>query len=240
VATLLIESDGDECVLTAHGRLSWATVGDLSLTLHKHLHDCVDVLVDLGPLHVEEPATVHAFPAALAEAGGWPAARLVLFGADAPTTELLRAERVPLAVPMAHDLASARPLLVQRPERIARRHELPCDLSATAHARALVQSACTDWRVVGRFPDATLVATELVTNAVVHARTASVLSVSLDRHGLHVAVRDMSPHGAGAIRIGRDHPDDGRGLHLVSELTRAWGVTPHVDGKTVWAVLGAR
>lgn len=240
MATLQIDTHTAECVLTPRGQLSRAAACDLRSTLHKHLVECVDVLVDIGSLTIAAPEALHAFPAALADAGGWPFARLVLFGASAQAAGVLRAEGVASTVPVARDLAAARLLLNTRPDRITRRVELPEDPSAAAHARSTVGAACTDWGVTGRFPDARLVATELVTNAVTHARAASVLIIGLDRYGLHVAVRDGSTAGVRAIRAGGGRPGRGRGLHLVAELTRAWGVAAHPDGKTVWAVLPPR
>jgi len=151
-----------------------------------------------------------------------------------PTGDTLRVERVPATA----DLDAARPLPGTRPDRITRHCELPCDVAAAGQARAFVDSVCADWAVTGRILDATLITSELVTNAVTHARTASMLVLGLDQHGLHVAVRDECTQGANAIRTGRARQGDGRGLHLVAELSRAWGVAPHPDGKTVWAVLG--
>ncbi|MGQ0573905.1 MAG: ATP-binding protein [Pseudonocardia sp.] len=224
-------------VLVPRGELSTTTAADLRAAVRARLLDRTDVLVDLGGLRVCTPEAVHAFSEALADAGGWPRARLVLFNADAVTTALLHAQRVPLLVPVAADLAAAGPRLAHRPDRVARRTVLPAGLPAPAHARTFVASACADWAVAGRFPDAPLVATELVSNAVVHGRRPFVLVVALDRHGLHVAVRDGSSTGVAAIRA---DPAGGRGLHLVSELTLAWGVTAHPDGKTVWSVLRSR
>jgi serine phosphatase RsbU (regulator of sigma subunit) len=96
--------------------------------------------------------------------------------------------------------------------------------------------------------DATLVVSELVTNAVVHAGTdvellcrlespadglpgALVLEVS-DHHPAR-AIRDDSaerPYGT---------PEYGRGLRLVSALSEAWGITFRPGVKTVWARLPA-
>ena len=83
-----------------------------------------------------------------------------------------------------------------------------------------------------------MVITELVANAVDHARSQCTVSLSLAHEGLWVAVRDARP---GAVP--RPAPIDpnaarGRGLQMVDALTTAWGVTLHIDGKTVWAVLG--
>jgi anti-sigma regulatory factor (Ser/Thr protein kinase) len=82
-----------------------------------------------------------------------------------------------------------------------------------------------------------LVANELVTNAVVHARTEVRLRVELRGDRLHIAVRDGSPR---LLRVvGSDlEADGGRGLLLVEGVGRAWGVRrPPDGGKVVWCVL---
>jgi anti-sigma regulatory factor (Ser/Thr protein kinase) len=116
---------------------------------------------------------------------------------------------------------------------------LPADPSAPRRARALLHEAAEEWEVGDElFQDAAMVVTELVANAVDHAGTPSTLTVGMDERGLRVAVRDT--------RLGpppRPGPIDpaaarGRGLQMVEALATRWGVTPHPDGKTVWAVLG--
>lgn len=115
---------------------------------------------------------------------------------------------------------------------------LPADPTAPRRARALLQDAAAEWGIDDDLhQDAAMVATELVANAVDHARTTSTFTVGLDGTGLHVAVRDGR-----ADRTPRPRPVDptaprGRGLQMVDALTESWGVTVHADGKTVWAVL---
>lgn len=87
-----------------------------------------------------------------------------------------------------------------------------------------------------------VVVSELLTNAVVHARRESVrvtaTRVSADR--IRIAVVDLSkelpmPRAAG------DDDEGGRGLKLVAAMSRGqWGVDPLARGKRVWAELGAR
>ena len=75
-----------------------------------------------------------------------------------------------------------------------------------------------------------IVASELVENAVVHARTGCRLAIRLDDRGLTIAVRDRGPFTV-------LHPRPGHGLFMVAEVSRAWDVSPTEEGKSVWALL---
>src|SRR6059058_4402846 len=66
----------------------------------------------------------------------------------------------------------------------------PPDPFAARRARALVIDACAQWRLARATDDAVLVASELVTNAVVHARTWYELHLWQEGSLLHVAVHD--------------------------------------------------
>jgi hypothetical protein len=71
---------------------------------------------------IANPGSLLAvFPTALAMAGGWPSARLVLCGTDAALQTMLVSSRITDTVLLAVDLASARALLDQRPP-VVRRH----------------------------------------------------------------------------------------------------------------------
>ena len=82
--------------------------------------------------------------------------------------------------------------------------------------------------------DALLVVNELLANAVEHARTPLILTVSCTGTALRVEVRDES------VAEPRLQPVDlqaarGRGLQFVDALTRRWSWTADASGKTVWA-----
>jgi anti-sigma regulatory factor (Ser/Thr protein kinase) len=97
------------------------------------------------------------------------------------------------------------------------------------------QLALPDNTLVDR---AVLLAAELVTNAVVHARTELQLRVELRGELLHLAVRDGSPRLLRLVTIPDPEAEGGRGLWLVEQLARAWGVNRHPDGgKVVWCTL---
>jgi anti-sigma regulatory factor (Ser/Thr protein kinase) len=87
---------------------------------------------------------------------------------------------------------------------------------------------------------ATLLTSELVTNAILHARTPVQLGILLDEGRALVCVSDRLPEDVALTP--RDHSPDrpgGRGLALVSDLAETWGTTTYTGGKTVWFVLAA-
>ena len=112
----------------------------------------------------------------------------------------------------------------------------PTARSARA-ARDLVTRTCLGWGCSRQLPAATLVTSELVTNAIVHAGTDVELSVSRCENTIRIAVRDHScalpyPRGVEA------EAESGRGMQLVTGLCQSWGVQRTGAGKVVWAVLG--
>jgi anti-sigma regulatory factor (Ser/Thr protein kinase) len=233
--------EGDHVVLVVHGGLSSASANlTLRPALRKHLLDRGRVVVDLSEATVQWAPVAQLFPAALAGTGGWPLARLVLAGPDPTVAAILRAARVHLAVPVARNRDEARVLLDVRPQRVARKHEVPCAAAAPGLARTFVTSMCDDWDLDLGLGDAAMtVVTELVNNAVEHARTECVLFLAFDRGRLRIAVRDHRSGAEGLPRAGV-RGDRGYGLLMVEGMSRSWGVTTHDDGKTVWALLDTR
>jgi histidine kinase-like protein len=123
------------------------------------------------------------------------------------------------------------------PQVLARHIDLDDDSSSPRRARLFVDEASRDWGCDEVRDDAVLVASELVGNAVAHARTSCRLDIRLDRLGLTIAVRDYDARGplvplACSATGHRDH-----GLFLVASICRAWGVSPTENGKSVWALL---
>ena len=92
---------------------------------------------------------------------------------------------------------------------------------------------------LGRFaPTASLVVSELVTNAMDHAGTDMDVTLEANPEALRLSVRDHHPDMPRQREAGLD--PHGRGLHIVAGLSQAVGVLPTYDGgKVVWAVLHA-
>lgn len=122
-----------------------------------------------------------------------------------------------------------------------RRTTLTQGVQAPAAARRWVSGALRD--VVGRedVETVTLVVSELVTNAVVHAGTAVELHLVLEGRRLRLRVLDGDQRQPVPRRGFSDELTTGRGLRLLEVLTTRWGVEPtrppEPPGKAVWCEL---
>ena len=94
----------------------------------------------------------------------------------------------------------------------------------------LVEAGCT----ASKAADARLVVSELVTNAVVHARTPIELLLHLRDRVLRIEVTDLGVDRP--QRWARDE-SSGRGLPIIEALGKAWGVIDLGSSKTVWCEL---
>jgi len=115
---------------------------------------------------------------------------------------------------------------------------------AAQQARRLVAEAGHRWARPQLVHPAELVMSELTSNAVQHAGTDMLLTVSRRGAGLYLAVRDGStvlpPLPARADATADTRPDQyGYGLWLVDRIAAAWGarLTHQRTGKVVWAVV---
>jgi anti-sigma regulatory factor (Ser/Thr protein kinase) len=79
-----------------------------------------------------------------------------------------------------------------------------------------------------------LLISELVTNAVIHARSTVTIDLAVNDDGpVHVNVHDESTVHPTARRHYADRPG-GRGMHLLESLSARWGVEESRTGKSVW------
>ena len=108
---------------------------------------------------------------------------------------------------------------------IARTRTLPADASAPRVARETMRSFGAS------NPNADVVVSELVTNALIHGALPINLSLERTNDLIHVEVRDK--RGDFGPR-----PDQSRGLQLIEAFSLGWGINSiQGDGKTVWADL---
>ncbi|MEX2291641.1 MAG: ATP-binding protein [Mycobacteriales bacterium] len=85
---------------------------------------------------------------------------------------------------------------------------------------------------------AELALSEIVTNGVLHAHTELTVRVRLREDEVEVEVQDGSPTLPVQRRTHQAEATTGRGLELVSALTRNCGVRPGPAGKVVWFTVG--
>ncbi len=114
--------------------------------------------------------------------------------------------------------------------------EMP--FAAEAGAPRLVRRALASWLDDRGLPaawrdDVSVVVSELVTNAVIHAPSAARVRASLDAHVLRLEVHDASAAPPAPRQPGGTGPG-GYGLRIVAGLSADWGWFATPSGKYVW------
>ena len=84
-----------------------------------------------------------------------------------------------------------------------------------------------------------LMASELLTNAIVHTTSEAQLTVSIDGAGVRVAVQDHDPRPPVLQPLDVRRPR-GNGLRIIDAWADAWGTEPTDDGKIVWFTVSRR
>ncbi|MEU8651759.1 SpoIIE family protein phosphatase [Streptomyces sp. NPDC048737] len=118
------------------------------------------------------------------------------------------------------------------PDRVAQ-WELPADPAAVAEARKAAARRLAEWDLAELSFTTELVVSELVTNAIRYADGPILLRLIRER----TLVCEVHDGGATAphLRHPRTTDEGGRGLLLVSQMTRRWGTRFLSDGKIIWA-----
>ncbi|MFD7711779.1 ATP-binding protein [Streptomyces sp. NPDC059786] len=106
-------------------------------------------------------------------------------------------------------------------------------------AREHVRKTLVDWGIADELADSvTLLANELVTNAVTHCRVGCAqVRVTLTHRGSDLLLEVADPDRDRLPRVHASGPDEehGRGLALVEALADAWGHRQEPYTKCVWA-----
>lgn len=108
------------------------------------------------------------------------------------------------------------------------------DTRASAAARTWLRERLGDWDLSDAAADLQVVISELVTNAVLHARSAVDLTISVGEGVIELSVADSDPRLPQPRVASEVWDEGGRGLMLVSELSDEWGVAHHTHGKQIW------
>ena len=191
------------------------------------------VLVELSGATVADDEAAKTLALIARQAVSWPGTPVLLCVPDPSAARRIR-ERSGESLPLFDTVAGAVSTLTARHDVVS---ELLLPVPGTARrARDLVTEACLRWDLPHLVAHSTLAASELVSNAVMHARTVMTLQVRLRPQYLYIAVFDGAPDRPVRSR-GRPSTDTpgGRGLHLVELVSARWGSEPQDDGKVVWA-----
>lgn len=233
---------GEPVVLRVTGTLDPHTAPVLHEALTKAL--CTEpeiVALELSRVTVAEGAEANLLTIA-DQAYAWPGATVVIGGASrALGASLLGTGNLPSFPSLTDAITGAAKIRTRQADTPRLRVGLSPIESAAATARRLVDKACSQWGLPALRDTARLVVTELVSNAVRHGTVAAstAVEVTLTRGvgAVYVSVRDRSrrlPKPGGPVP---PTVEGGRGLLVVGIMSRAWGATPTVDGKVVWATL---
>src|SRR5215207_5339771 len=225
-------------VLTLVGRLDLPAAPQVQRAILKQLAEPPPAIIcDLAQVEGIDPLCAGVFTSMRHPALGWPATALVLCGTQPAVAEVLVQLGVARSLTMYPNLDQALANARTRPQRLRARLTLGPVLTAAAAGRQFVAEVCGHWGLQALAEPAALVASELVTNAVVHANTALELRVELHGARLQVAVHDQDPDLAGLLAT-KDGTDRGLGLEIVDQVAKAWGVRQDgAGGKTVWCTL---
>jgi serine/threonine-protein kinase RsbW len=118
---------------------------------------------------------------------------------------------------------------------------LPTANHAVRMARQATRDALATWQLAYLEETAVLLVSELVTNAVRHARGGDEVTLVLQTAGtwLRIEVTDADPQWP-QPRTPAGFDGSGFGLVLVDALAGKWGVRETATGKAVWAELDER
>jgi len=108
------------------------------------------------------------------------------------------------------------------------------DVRSLGEGRRFVEKTLREWSIDEEtIGPVMLVANELIANAIVHAHSAPVVSLSGTGDDLLLRVADEAG-GLAVTRRATPGDDGGRGLLLVEALGDRWGVDASESGKSVW------
>jgi anti-anti-sigma regulatory factor len=169
----------------------------------------------------------------------WPGARLLLAGPSSPVTEALTELGVTPEIPVYPGVTEALAVAADDPvpRRVFRRLEPTVEAPRTG--RALAAYACWQWDLPEPTTTAQILASELIANAVRHARTPVGFAITLRDGELRLSVLDGVAMPV-RMRTPTELDEQGRGLLIVDAVSNGWGSLPLGSGKVVWAAVAVR
>ncbi|UXY17692.1 SpoIIE family protein phosphatase [Streptomyces cynarae] len=119
--------------------------------------------------------------------------------------------------------------------------QFPRDPAVVSRARTLAARQLTQWGLEDLAESTELIASELVTNAIINGdgdgdgSSDRTIGLRLIRHKMLTCEVSDASHSHPLVRHPRSTDEHGRGLFLVTQLSRRWGIRHIPDGKIIWA-----
>ncbi|BCP11754.1 sulfate transporter [Mycobacterium paraintracellulare] len=238
---IALEPVEDAAILTVQGVLDSST--------YRTIRDAVikaaiaaprAVIVDINGLHAPSASAWTVFTSARWHVSVWPDVPILLVCEQPVVRRAITRAGVTRYVPMHPDRKLALEAVHGQSVKVRRRArtELSRSSASIDLARTVVADWLTNWDIREVIAVAATVATVFVENVLDHTESVPVLIVESYQDIVSVAVEDNSP------QLPARHEDADRGAHMVSGLaivsavSRRWGATPTLSGKTVWALVG--
>jgi anti-sigma regulatory factor (Ser/Thr protein kinase) len=115
---------------------------------------------------------------------------------------------------------------------------LPFDVGSACLARRFVERFVAERTLDSAVGVLSLIASELVTNAILHGAEPVELTLRCQDGEVTIEVADGDPRTDNVRLRALDQTDPGgRGLRVVASLADRWGTRPSQSGKTVWATM---
>ncbi|WP_406433689.1 ATP-binding protein [Streptomyces sp. NBC_01589] len=135
----------------------------------------------------------------------------------------------------SHVTEPLRPLGAPRARATARDASWPLapELISVSRARRLVVAQVGEWRLNELADTVELLVSELVTNALCHARGPVRLNLQVRGSHLRCEVEDTNSDGPVRRTVCAD-AEGGRGMELLDLLAESWGSSRTATGKTLW------
>jgi len=228
---------GDVVVLEVAGWLS-DVVEDLDRAIQLALSDGPrGVVCDVSAvLEDAEPDAVDMLATAGRHVRDWPGIPIAVACRDERVLTELKARPLAEHLIVAKSVLNAVAEILASPTPTVERIRLAPHPTAARASRDFVTRALLKWQLGAAIPCVCLVASELVTNAALHAGTDIDVSLAWNGGALRLTVADRSsdlPHHQQHYDFDRHR----RGLTIVAGLSHAFGVLPAAPvGKVVWAV----
>jgi hypothetical protein len=238
---IAVAADSDVPILVADGLLDSSTYSHVRDTVIKAaLEEPRAVVVDVSELRASSNSAWTVFTSARWHVSIWPDVPILLVCDRPGARRSIVASGVTRYVPVHPTRGLALQALRGQCPQVRRRArtELSRERGSLCRARDLVAEWLTAWGSPELIPVAATVATVFVENVLDHTASSPVLRVETHRDTVTVAVADCSYELPGPHEDGDCGAAIVSGLAIVSALSRAWGATPTLSGKTVWALVG--